>query len=190
MSTFMNRAVPQRIGFSCTTLNGTNKAGKLLPDENGYYTMPVGGLNVFNSAGQFYTYERAKWLFESSSAFMRRVSTGCLKGECGHPKPTQGQSQDSYLQRVMTVDEKNVAAHFSDIWLDLDNVKDSNGKPVIAIMAKLTPSGPMGPALQKSLDNPKEEVCFSIRAFTEDQNLGGVIQRTLKEIITFDWVVN
>jgi hypothetical protein len=175
-----------KINFSCTTLAGTKKQGILRPDDNGYYTMPIGGLNVFNSAGEFYTYEGAKELFTSSSAFMRRVKSGCLKGETGHPKPLPGQSMESFAQRVMTIDEKNVCVHFSEIWLDFDNVKDANGKPIIAIMSKLTPSGTNGPALQKSLDNPKEEVCFSIRAFTEDRRVGGIKQRALREVVCFD----
>ena len=175
-----------KVNFSCTTLAGTKKQGILKPDDNGYFTMPVGGLNVFNSAGEFYTYEGAKELFTSSSAFMRRVKTGCLKGETGHPKPLPGQSMESFAQRVMTIDEKNVCAHFSEIWLDFENVKDATGKPVIAIMAKVAPSGPNGPALQRSFENIKEEVCFSIRAFTEDRRIAGVKQRALKEVIAFD----
>lgn len=175
-----------KINFTCTTLHGTNKQGILKPDENGYYTMPVGGLNVFNSAGEFYTYEGAKEIFSESSIFMRRVKTGCLKGESGHPKPLPGQSQESYIQRILSIDERNVCAHFSEIWLDFTNVKDSSGKQIIAIMAKVAPSGPNGDALQKSLNNPKEEVCFSIRAFTEDIRVGGINQRALKEVISFD----
>ena len=162
------------VNFACTTLAGTNKQGILPPDQDGYYTMPVGGLNMFNSAGEFYNYEAAKELFTGSSAFMRRVKTGCLKGETGHPKRLPNQSKDSFAQRVMTIDEKNVCVHFSEIWLDLNSVKDANGKSIVAIMAKLTPSGPNGPSLEKSLNNKKEEVCFSIRAFTEDKFFGGV----------------
>lgn len=178
------------VNFTCTTLQGSNKKGILPRDSDGYYTLPVGALNVFNSAGEFYTYESSKELFTSSSAFMRRVKTGCLKGECGHPKPLPNQSMESFAQRVLSIDEKNVCAHFSEIWLDFDSVKDATGKSVIAIMAKVAPAGPVGPALQKSFDNPKEEVCFSIRAFTEDRKIGGVKQRTLREIVTFDNVVN
>lgn len=176
------------INFSCNILSGLKKQGVLKPDKDGYYTLPVGGLNVFNSNGSYYTYEGAKELFNNSSSFMRKVKNGCLKGETGHPSRLPGQSLDSFAARVMQIDEKNVCVHFSEIWLDFDNVVDADGKKVIAIMAKLIPSGPNGPALQKSLDNPKEEVCFSIRAFTEDHYLGGIKQRILREIVSFDHV--
>lgn len=176
------------IRFSCTALAGTGKQGLLPKDSDGYYTMPIGALNTFNSAGDYYPYEEAKDLFTSSAPLMRRIKTGCLKGEYGHPKILPNQSMDSFASRVMQIDEQKTCVHFSDLWLDFDSVKDEMGKPVIAVMAKLTPSGPFGPALQKSLDNPKEDVCFSIRSFTEDVRVNGVRQRQLREIITYDCV--
>jgi len=176
-----------QVRFTCSTLSGTGKEGKLPKDQYGYYTQPIGGLNVFNSAGDYYPYESAKHLFTSSSAFMRRISSGCLKGEQGHPKPLPGQSMDSFAQRVMTIDEKNVCAHFSEIWLDYENVRDKNNKPIIAIMGKIKPSGPYAPALEAAYENPKEDVCFSIRAFTNDTRISGIKQRELLEVVTFDF---
>lgn len=181
----MNRT---SVRFSCTALAGTSKAGRLPKDADGYYTMPVGGLNVFNSMGEYYTYEGAKELFTGSAPLMRRVRSGCLKGEYGHPRREPGQSMDDFAARVMRIDEKTTCAHFAEIWLDFDNVKDANGRPIIAIMAKVAPSGPMGPALASSLENRMEEVCFSIRAFTADDYVRGVKQRCLKEIVTWDFV--
>ena len=178
----------QNVRFTCSVLNGTGKAGKLPRDEFGYYTQPIGGLNVFNSAGDYYPYESAKHLFQSSSAFMRRINSGCLKSEEGHPKPLPGQSMESFAQRVMSIDEKNVCAHIAEVYLDFDNVKDKNGKPIIAIMGKVKPSGPYGAALEESFNNPKEEVCFSIRAFTDDVRIAGIKQRNLLEVVTFDHV--
>jgi Peptidase S80 family len=176
------------VRFSATALVGTGKQGILPKDADGYYTMPVGGLNVYNSMGEYYPYEEAKDLFTGSSSLMRRIKSGCLKGEYGHPKKQPGQSDESFVQRVLTIDEKSTCVHFSDIWLDFNRVKDTSGQPVITIMAKLTPSGPLGPALQKSLDNPKEDVCFSIRAFTEDHYRFGVKNRCLREIVIWDFV--
>jgi hypothetical protein len=176
------------VKFSCTSLKGTNKAGILPKDKDGYYTMPIGGLDVYNSAGEFYSYQAAKSLFEASSSFMRRVSTGVLKGELGHPKPSVGQSMESFANRVMSIEEKNVCAHFAEVWLDFNSVKGSNGKPIVAIMAKVAPSGPLASSLERSLENAKEDVCFSIRAFTEDKLIAGVNNRALQQIVTFDAV--
>lgn len=178
----------EKVLFSCTALAGTGKKGKLAPDKDGNYIQPIGGLNVFNSVGEYYTYEGAKELFESSSTFMRRVKTSALKSEYGHPKPLPGQKYEEFVDRVLTIEEKNVCAHLKEIWLDFNAVKDSSGKNVIAIMAKISPTGPYGPALQKSLDSPDEDVCFSIRSFTQDNYIGGIKHRRIAEIVTFDYV--
>ena len=181
-------APQSQVRFTCSVLSGTGKEGKLPKDQYGYYTQPIGGLNVFNSAGDYYPYESAKHLFQNSSAFMRRISSGCLKSELGHPKPLPGQSMESFAQRVMTIDEKNVCAHIAEVYLDFDNVKDKNGRPIIAMMGKIKPSGPHAAALERSYDNPKEDVCFSIRAFTDDQRINGIKQRNLLEVVTYDFV--
>ena len=179
----------EEVRFSCTVLNGMNKQGIIRPDSFGYYVQPLGGLNVFNSAGDHYDYEGAKNLFESSSAFMRRVSTGCLKAEEGHPVRLPGMTDEAFIQRVMKIDETRVCAHIAEIWLDFDNVRDRDGNKVIAIMGKIKPyDNLLGQSLKGSYDNPKEDVCFSIRAFTTDRRIGGVLRRTLVDVITFDRV--
>lgn len=176
------------VRFSCTMLTGTNKIGKLPKDEMGYYTQPLGALNCFNSAGAYYPYDAAKELFTESSAFMRRIQNGDLKAEEGHPKRLPGQSEESYFQRVMTIVESNVCAHFAEIWLDFKSITGENGRPVIAIMGKVKPAGPMGSALEQSYDNPRENVNFSVRSFTEDTRSFGIVQKKILEIVTFDHV--
>jgi hypothetical protein len=172
-----------QIKFTSTRLDGTGKKGLLKPDSNGYYTMPVGGLNVFNSVGQFYTADGARKLFESSSIFMRRVKSGCLKGESGHPKRTNGMSMDDYLNRILTIEESNVDEDFGR-----RNTKFNNPE-LIAIMAKIKPSGPHAASLEASFNNPEEEVCFSIRALTRDFMFKGTTHRVLEQIVTWDNVV-
>ena len=176
------------VRFACTALAGSNKVGVLKQDDNGYYEVVVGALDVYNSAGQFYVYEQAKELFQSSSQLMRRVSRGALRGEYGHPKPQPGMSNDQFANRIMSIYEENTCCHHKEITLDFDRVKDANGKPVIAIISKVMPSGPIGPALEKSLNNKNENVCFSIRAFTDDYREGGITKRILKTVVTFDFV--
>ena len=36
----------EAVRFVCTSLVGTGKKGILVPDENGQYTQPIGGLDV------------------------------------------------------------------------------------------------------------------------------------------------
>ena len=174
------------VRFECTTLG--NKIGKLTKDKDGCYIMPVGGLNVYNSAGQYYVYEQAKKLFEGSSQFMRRVGRAVVRAEVGHPVREPGMSESDYARRILTIRESNDCAFHKEIWLDFDSVKDEHGKPVIAIMSKVCPSGPHADMLERAFNNPGENVCFSIRAFTPDYKERGIYKRALDTIVTFDYV--
>lgn len=174
------------VTFSCTSLVGSNKVGKLEPDADGYYTMVIGALNVLNSAGAYYSYDGAKDLFEGSSQFMRRVSRGSLRGEVGHPIFETGMTGEDYVSRILEIRETNVCVHFKEVWLDFDSMKDKDGRAIVAIMSKLIPSGPFGPMLEKQLKNKGENVCFSVRSFTDDSRNGGVLYKSIRNIVTFD----
>lgn len=178
-----------QVKFTATRLANTGKRGINKPDEDGYYTSPIGGLNTYNSAGEYYTLEGAKELFSNSSTFMRRIANGCLKGESGHPKKVPNMSDNDFLTRILTIDESNICVHFKEIWLDesfgKNNPQYKNDK-LVAIMAKYKPSGVNGASLQKSLDNPDENVCFSIRALTNNFYQRGETFRVLTSIVTFD----
>ena len=179
----------QRASFACTALLGTNKAGVLKPSADGYYPLVLGALNIFNSGGAYYPYDSAKQLFLESSSLMRRIANGALRGEYGHPRPLPGQSMRDFLMRVMDIFEPNVCCHIRKVWIDYTgSVKDDRGRPVVAILGEVKPSGPMGQALKESLDNPSENVCFSIRSITNDQMVGGVLHKNLKTIVTWDYV--
>lgn len=179
-----------RAEYRCTALVGSTKTGKLTPDANGYYTVVLGALDFFNSAGAFYDYNSAKSLFESSSSLMRRVNSGALRGEYGHPKFTPGMTNHQFLMRIMDINEQSASHHIKAVWIDETSVKDSNGKTVVAIMGSVKPlAGQFGDMLLASLQNPDENVCFSIRSLTEDiVNSQGVTIKTLREIITWDYV--
>lgn len=175
------------IQFVCTALAGVNKVGNLKQTDQGYYRVVLGALNMFNSAGEFYDYEPARALFEGSSQLMRRCSRGALRGEYGHPKPLPGQSSNDFANRVMSIYEDKVSHHIMNLTLDFESIQ-VKGKPVIAIIGDILPAGPMGDALERSLKNPNENVCFSIRAFTDDHRLGGIVHRHLKTVVTWDYV--
>lgn len=180
----------QKVRYTSTVLRG-NKKGILPKDENGYYSIPVGGLNVYNSVGEFYALEGAKQLFDSSSAFMRRVQNGCLKAEVGHPKQEPGMTIRDYIKRILTIEERNICGHFGEIWLDEEfgrTQTTAQNKSVVAIMGKVRPSGEKGIVLETALNNPRENVCFSIRALTENFVKGGVTVRVLDTVVTFDLV--
>ncbi len=177
------------VKFTATKLTSTGKAGVIKPDADGYYELIIGGLNTFNSAGEYYTLNGAEELFKQSSIFMRRVTNGCLKGEVGHPKKLPGMSMDDYVNRILTIDEGNVCAHFKEVWLDTEFGKKNpkyNNNALVAIMAKVKPTGPKADSLANSLANNSENVCFSIRALTRDYHERGQTYRVLQQIICWD----
>lgn len=176
------------VRFSGTALSGTGKKGVMTPDADGYYTQVLGGMNVHNSVNEFYVYEQAKSLFDRNSNFMRRISDGVLKCEVGHPVMEPGMTEQQYIRRILTIRETNVCAFIKEIELDFDNYRDKTGAPMVAIIGKIAPTGPFGPALREALERPGENVCFSIRSFTEDYLQRGKCMRILREVVTFDWV--
>lgn len=176
------------VRFGFTALNGLNKAGTLKCGDDGYYDIVLGGLDVYNSANQFYPYEPAKELFTGSGQLMRRVGNGALRGEYGHPKFLPGMNDDQYAQRILAIWEDCVSHHIKEVTLDFDRFKDPSGRKCIAIMGKVKPMGPRGGDLKASLESKDENVCFSIRAFTRDESYGRTTNRILRNIVTWDYV--
>ena len=158
--------------------------------------MIVGALNVFNSGGQFYPLKGSEDLFLESSSLQRRVKRAALRGEYGHPKPPpramskeeQKVREQEFARRNLSIYEENVCCHHMKLWLDPNIIKDAKGQVVVAIMSLVAPNGPQGAVLEKQLQNPHENVCFSIRSFTDNRMRFGIEERTIKEVVTFDYV--
>lgn len=174
--------------YACTALVGTNKGGVLKPDENGYYRMILGAFNIYNSAGLWYNYETSKHIFEKSSSFMRRMSSGNLYSEEDHPQWIEGTPLDTYVARIKRIDPKNVCAHIRDIDVFPGDM-NADGTQVMLIYGSVKPDRERGKFLKAALDNPDQNVCFSLRALCDDAYINGRVERTITEFITFDWVV-
>ena len=177
----------KQISYGCTALLGVNKKGIIKPDANGYFPITVGGFNVQNYSGQYYPLGQAAKLFEDSGALMRRVKAGVLRGELGHPRQ-EGLSPTAYFKRLNEIHEDKVCCHFNSLKLDYDNYKSKSGFPMVAVEAGVKPSGPFADTLERSLLNPEEETCFSIRAAVTPVMEGGRESRYIEDIVTWDYV--
>lgn len=173
--------------YSCTALLHTNKTGILRADAAGYYEVVLGGLDIANSVNAYYPYEPAKVLFETSSQLQRRIRNGCLKGEYGHPKRQPGMSDRDFLARILEIRESEICCHIREVSL-IKDFKDKDGRSCVGIIGLVKPSGPKADALAASLENPHENVCFSIRSLTHDEYQRGRLIKTLKTIVTWDLV--
>lgn len=174
--------------FGCTALVGTNKAGLLKPNADGYYRMVLGAFDAFNSAEQFYPAGPAMELLNQSGALMRRIANGALRGEYGHPRKLPGMSDRDFLIRLADIVEANVSHHIRSIELLPNGMRDEQGRPVVGVIGEIKPSGAHGAALQASLDNASENVCFSIRSITSDRFDRGRYTKFLRAIYTWDYV--
>lgn len=177
------------VKFTETIFSNNKKKGVLTPDSDGYYTVMLGGLNTYNSAGEYYVATGAVEIFQNSSHFMRRVNNGALYSELGHPKRQPGMGLEDFYRRIVTIDENNICAHISEVWLDFNFGKSHPeiGNPeFVAIMGKVKPAGPKASGLELSFQNPKENTAFSIRGLTENHDRNGRTERCLTEVITFD----
>lgn len=179
------------VSYVCEALAGSNKVGKLQCDAAGYYEICIGGFNIENAGRAFYPMiEGVKSLFLESSELMRRVKNGQQRSEYGHPKRQPGESMQSYMARCNRIEETMICSTIKQ--LDLEEMKERDprtGRAVIAVIARLKPTGPYGDALAKQLENPDENVAFSVRSFTDDR-LGpdGRMWKNVRKIVTWDYV--
>jgi len=179
------------IKFTETVFSNNNKKGIITSDSDGYYTIILGALNAYNSAGEYYKAEGALQLFENSSQLMRRIKNGSLYGELGHPKKQPNMSMEQFYNRIISIDETNICAHISELTLDFNYGKANpqfNNPDLIAIIGKVKPAGPHANTLQLALENPKQNMAFSIRGLTENKYKNGRVERVLTNIITWDHV--
>lgn len=176
--------------YGCTALNGTNKVGLLKPDADGYWELILGALNIYNNVGAFWPYDdAAKSIFEKSSQLMRRISGGALYGESGHPRRLPGMSEQQYINRIIDIIEENVSHHIAEVRIDPNLMKDNAGRPLMAIVGKVKPAGDKGAALLASLQNPKENVAFSVRSLTHDYLMGNTVVKSIRNLVTWDRVI-
>lgn len=179
------------VKFTETIFSSKGKIGKLTPDSDGYYSMILGALNVYNSVGEYYTAKDTLDLFESSSTLMRKIKNGALYGEVGHPVKETGMSHESYYNRIMRIADDNVCAHISEISLDFkygEKFPEYKSPEMIAIIGKVKPAGPKANALQLALENNKQNAAFSVRGITKNKYKNGRVDRALTNIITWDHV--
>ena len=180
----------ESITFSVIKVHDQNKEVK--QDSNGYYYVTLGALNCFNSSGAFYVADGVKDLIENkSNLFARRLESGYLNGEMGHPNMIPGMSHNDFFIRNLKIEQSNISHHIKSIELiptDEDSGLPGRGK-IIKIMGWVKPTGEKGQFLKEALDNPDMNVAFSIRSLTNDTPVHGVMIKKLLQIITWDWVV-
>lgn len=185
----LNRFNRNQVVFECIRLKGSSKLGVIKPDKDGCYTQVIGGLNAYNSGGSFYELEAGLQFFQAQSSFQRKIGRGVLRAETGHPKKTPGMKEYEYGERILRIEETLVCGTWRKIWLSNADLRDEQGRRIVPIMGTIYPSGPYRDMLIHAFQSPGEQVCFSIRSFTNDIPRGdGTYIKKLLQIVTFDYV--
>ncbi len=174
--------------YNCVALAGVNKGATLKKDADGYYYVLLGALNIFNSENIYYAYNESKHVFERSNVFMRKVLAGNLFGEEDHPQYEQGMSEAQWIERNEWIETRNVCMHIREVEVKPTD-QMCNGLPVMEIWGWIKPNRERGPLLAEALENPHQNVCFSLRAIVREGRLGETIVRRIDKLVTFDWVI-
>lgn len=181
------------VKFTETVFSSQNKEGTLPPpDSNGYYSVVLGGLNCYNSAGEYYVADGVIDMFRNSSSFMRRIKSGSLYSEVGHPRKQPGMTNSTYYSRIIDIDDTNICGHISEVSLDMEYGRKypALGNPeMVAIIGKVKPAGPKADTLKLSLENTKQNTAFSVRGLTDNFERNNRVERVLTQIITYDHVI-
>lgn len=175
-----------KLSYRCIALDAVNKGGELLRDGD-YYYVCLGALNIFNSQGHFYELEASKRAFDESTVFMRTCLAGNQYGEDNHPKFEGWMSEEQFLARNEEIDVDRRAVMIREIEFKPTD-KLCNNLPVTEIWGWVKPFGVRGGELEKALNDPHQNVCFSVRAWILEKWVNGVKWMMIDEVITFDWV--
>lgn len=180
----MQQQMQARMG--CTMLRGTGKKGVIRPDSDGWYAVSVGAYGAHNSAGFYYDLPSAAEFFKQGSTLMRKLTKGVLKGEYQHPKRTADMSDQAFIARIRDIDGDRVSHHIKDVWLG-DPIRDEEGRTVTPVYAKVKPAGPYGRYLKEALEDPDQNLYFSVRSLTADDMMRQI--KYTRDIVTWDFVM-
>lgn len=172
--------------YSAVYIPNLLQNNKLKPDSNGYYNTTMGAFNIVSRNGVYYPATNAVLnLFKPGGIVRRRLDEGVMRSELGHPNIV-GLDVKSILRRLAVIEEKNVCAHIRD--LELIKGRDDKGQEIIIVNGSFKPSGPYGTTFKEQVDNPDENVAFSVRCFANQYINKGLLNKEAKDIITYDTV--
>lgn len=157
----------------------------LKPDANGFYKVPAGALNVYNTSGQFYIGDQDVInIFKNDPDLKRKLEKGALKIEVDHPDTKGYTTLAQYMERLKEIKEINVCGVIGGIDLvELDKYANGSNKKIIQIFIHVKPDGPHAEVLKRKLEDPTLNLAFSLRSFTNDITTPGL--PTIKKIINF-----
>lgn len=173
-----------KLTLSLDAAYGVNLGKDLEWDENGYCKVILSVLDIPNSVGLVYDSKPFIDVIENSEMFLKVLNEGGLYGECGHPKP-YGMSRTEFFQRCQEIVETQQMFHIRKVWpQSFTDVK--SGQRRLGVFGWIKPSGKFGPDLLAKLQNPHENVAFSLRGYAPVNPRTG--KKCLRTLTTWDYV--
>ena len=161
----------------------------IVKDASGYYKITLGAFNTYNRSGIYYRIKRPKDLLEGNTILKRRITEGTLRSELDHPDYTN-MGKNEIINRTITLDMKNTIAHIKAVeFVDTGRCEPGwDGYNITIVYGWVKPVGPYAEILQEQLDNPEENVAFSVRSLVKQSYVGTTLVRDVIDVSTWDSV--
>lgn len=172
--------------YSNIALAGSGKKGILKKLDGGYYEIILGAFAAFANGGWIYDTRTAMRYMENDKEFLDTLQSGKLRSEWGHPIREAGMSDKDWYIRICTIQENNTSSHIRRVSVSMDTVTDERGRKVAAIIGEVCPSGFKANEFRNMLENPHEDVNYSIRCFAAKDFR--TMHKHINRIITWDSV--
>ena len=178
---------PSHVQFRIDTLvvNNGKPFKSMKPDEDGYFVgLPLAGLGFPTRNKTFYDVDAfVHCMTNPNSGFYKRLSSGQLFGEKGHPD-IEAIPPQLRMKRMLQIDEKNHAVHYRNVYSD-SNTLPNGGK---LVLGDLKPFGAGKQEVLDTLESPWMNTAFSLRSISDNRLINGISHRRMKNLVTFDWV--
>jgi hypothetical protein len=181
-------ATSPSMSYGNIALPSSGKQGILKKLDSGYVEIILGAFGTFGNGDWLYDTASAMKVFNSDPDFRRMLEAGRLKSEWGHPVRPPGLTDAEWFIRICTIYEPNVSSHIRRVTPSFDTIVDAKGRKVVAIIGEVKGSGPHSREFNESLENPHEDVNYSIRCFAEKNFSNST--KYMKKIVNWDSVTD
>lgn len=84
-------------------------------------------------------------------------------------------TEAEYIRRIRQVDSDRASHRIRKVWLEVGH-KDEKCRPITLVMGEVKPDTECehGRQLKEALDNPHENMYFSVRSLTMDDMMRGI----------------
>ena len=155
----------------------------LTPDADGYVTINAGAYNIYNASGVYYDGNSIDKLYGENSILKRRIDKRVVFAELGHPKKEPWMNDSTFDSRLLEIREDRYCGHIRKAFL----VPNKDSK-VIITKIEVAPFGHYSSTLRDAILSKHANCYFSVRSFSNQLRVNGILVKRVYQIITWDFV--